>query len=272
MPISEHYYVRRPDRQPTEHLPFGVRSTGFVRCVPPHTSIDKKMPSFQLFWCTQGSGLIEINGREKILKYRQIAILFPGMRHFYRAFESAWAFYWMTLDGPLAVVLPSSMRLESAIYDAGPAPAALFLRLRQTIAKPSLRAESDACQTVFEILLRAARLRGMPEDALVQNALALIHQKYSDPELNIKTLAAMQGVPRAKLFARFQTVMGLPPSVYLKRLRVQNALALLQRTALPVSAIAIQCGLADSNYFARLIRQITGVSPTQYRRQRQSSG
>lgn len=267
MPIIDHYYVRRPDRRPAGHLPFGVRSTGFVRCLHPHVSDDKRMPSLQIFWCTQGAGLIDIHGRNQILKRHQIAILLPGMRHLFRTDGVKWAFYWLTLDGPLAVVIPTSMRLDAGVYDVGQAPASLFQELRQTVVQPSLQVESQACQTAFAILLRAARLHDAPGDAIIKNAVAFMHQKYGTLDLNVKTLATLMNVPRATLSARFQSGMGMPPSVYLERLRVQNALALLQHTKLPIGEIAHQCGMADANYFARLIRRVTGSSPSQYRAQ-----
>lgn len=269
MPMIDHYYVRRPDRRPAGHLPFGVRSTGFTHCVHPHASIDKKMPSLQLFWCTQGAGRLKLRGRDQILKRHQLALLLPGMRHYFHTDGGPWSFYWLTLDGPLAVVIPAAMRLEAAVYDVGPAPVALFRTIQRVIAQPSLQAESQACQAAFAILLRAARLHALPGDAVVKDAVAFMHQQYGAPELNVKTLAALVGVPRAKLSARFQAGMGLPPSAYLERLRVQNALALLQHSRLPVGEIAHQCGLADANYFARLIRRVTGASPSAYRALRQ---
>ena len=97
-----------------------------------------------------------------------------------------------------------------------------------------------------------------------------MRRRYASPEINIKTLANLLNVPRATLHARFYAVMGIPPSAYLHRLRIQNTLELLQHTQLPMGTIARQCGYPDANYFSRLIRHVTGESPSQYRKHHQS--
>ncbi len=268
MHLMEYYYTRRPDRRPAAHLPFGVRSTGCMCCAHPYASVDKTMPSLQIFWCMRGAGWLHLHGRDHVLQRHQIAILLPGMRHFFHTMGPDWAFYWLTLDGPLAVVITAAMRLEATIFDAGPAPVTLFRKLRRTVPLPALQTESQSCQTAFAILLRASWRHEPPGDAMVKKARAFIHQKCGDPGLNVKTLAALLAVPRATLSTRFQAGTGLPPSVYLERLRVQNALALLQHSRLPVGDVAHQCGFADSNYFARLIRRIAGMPPSEYRRQK----
>ena len=269
MPILSHYYAPRPVRAPADKLPFGVRSMGFYKLQPPYASIDKKMPSVQVFWCTQGAGIIEINAQRHVLKHHQIALYFPGMRHYYYTANQPWAFYWLTLDGPLAVTLPATMKLEARVYDAGPAPAALFRALRRTIVQPSKQAELRSCTTAFTILLHAAGYYSTSADNLVKSAVEFMRQRYASPELNIKTLADLMGVPRATLHARFQAAMGMPPSAYLHRLRIQNALELLQHTQLSMGTIARQCGHPDVNYFSRLIHHVTGESPTQYRQNHQ---
>ena len=269
MPILSQYYAPRPARAPADNLPFGVRSTGYFNLRPPFVSMDKQMPSVQLFWCTQGAGIIEINARRHVLKRHQIALYFPGMRHYFYTDDQLWAFYWLTLDGPLAVTLPATMKLEAQVYEAGPAPAALFRALRRTIVQPSKQAELRSCIAAFAILLRAAKYYTTSADDLVKSAVEFMRQRYTSPKFNIKTLANLLGAPRATLHARFHAVMGMPPSAYLHRLRIQNALELLQHTQLSMGTIARQCGHPDVNYFSRLIRHITGKSPSQYRQHHQ---
>lgn len=270
MPLIDHYYTPRPARRPAASLPFGVRSTGFFKIQPPYTSMDKIMPSSQLFWCTQGEGLIELDGRLQSLKRNQIAILFPGMRHYWRADTRNWTFYWLTLDGPLAVTFPSAMKIEASVRDVGTAPETLFHALHRIISQPSRQAEMRACEIAFAILMRAAAALRKESDPLVKTAVELIRQRHAAPDMNVKTLAGMLGVQRAALSARFQAAMDMPPSVYLERLRVQNAIALLQNSRLPVGNIARQCGYPDANYFSRLIRRVTGESPSEFRQKRDS--
>jgi transcriptional regulator GlxA family with amidase domain len=53
---------------------------------------------------------------------------------------------------------------------------------------------------------------------------------------------------------------------YINRTRVRRAEALLGKTALPMQAIAEQCGFSDANYFTRTFKKINDVSPNDYRK------
>ena len=265
MPTCAEYYEPRPSRTPAGSLPFGVRSTGYFALVHPYVSMDKRMPSVQLFWCVSGEGLIELDGAPRVLKANQIAILYPGMRHYFYTDKQHWELYWLTLDGPLAVTLPSVMDLESGIRDVGEAPVRRFHALLKIISRPSLQAEMRACNLAFSILMTAAAAPRGGSDRLVETAVEQMHLHHASADLNIKTLSAKLGVHRTVLSQRFLGVMGVQPSEYLRRLRAQNAIALLRGGRLTIGEIAHQCGFADANYFARFIRQMTGMTPTQLR-------
>ncbi|EKF73141.1 AraC family transcriptional regulator [Alcanivorax hongdengensis A-11-3] len=53
----------------------------------------------------------------------------------------------------------------------------------------------------------------------------------------------------------------------LDRLRLERACALLRETAQPVQAVANDAGFDEAHSFARWFRQLTGLSPTEYREQ-----
>jgi two-component system response regulator YesN len=53
---------------------------------------------------------------------------------------------------------------------------------------------------------------------------------------------------------------------YLTRIRMERARELLSGTSLPVSQISRQIGYNDPNYFIRIFKKETTLSPGQYRR------
>ncbi|HKR44361.1 MAG TPA: helix-turn-helix domain-containing protein, partial [Paraburkholderia sp.] len=63
----------------------------------------------------------------------------------------------------------------------------------------------------------------------------------------------------------FRAEMGVKPSEYLRRSRVELAAGMLESSDLPVDKIARRCGLTSGECLARLFRQVWGVSPTEYR-------
>ncbi|MGQ0566592.1 MAG: helix-turn-helix domain-containing protein [Gemmobacter sp.] len=68
-------------------------------------------------------------------------------------------------------------------------------------------------------------------------------------------------------FARmFKQSVGVPPRVYLTRLRVDRACALLEMTDLPVTAIALEVGYSSNQVLARVFLKHRRMSPTDCRR------
>jgi AraC family transcriptional regulator len=58
------------------------------------------------------------------------------------------------------------------------------------------------------------------------------------------------------------------PSCYHINLRMDAARRLLRETKKSVATVALEVGYASPSHFARLFRRETGLSPSDYRRQR----
>lgn len=53
---------------------------------------------------------------------------------------------------------------------------------------------------------------------------------------------------------------------YIRKLRIEKALTLLDTTTYPLAEIAYLTGFSDQSHFARIFRQHTGQSPSAYRK------
>jgi AraC family transcriptional regulator len=70
-------------------------------------------------------------------------------------------------------------------------------------------------------------------------------------------------------FARvFRQSFGVPPHRYHMARRMERARSLLQRPSLPVTNIGIQIGFREASSFTKAFRRFTGLTPTEYRHQR----
>ncbi|MGL4437888.1 MAG: helix-turn-helix domain-containing protein [Bosea sp. (in: a-proteobacteria)] len=68
-------------------------------------------------------------------------------------------------------------------------------------------------------------------------------------------------------FARmFKQSVGMPPRVYLTRLRMEKACELLEKTDLPVTEIAFEVGYSSNQVLARVFFKYQHMSPIDYRR------
>ncbi|MFC5182914.1 GlxA family transcriptional regulator [Actinomadura harenae] len=84
--------------------------------------------------------------------------------------------------------------------------------------------------------------------------------------LTVADLASRAGLTVRTLHRRFHTELGVTPLRWLLTQRVLRARELLERTDLPVDAVAVRCGLGSApNLRAHFSREM-GVSPSEYRR------
>ncbi|CAG9220610.1 Transcriptional regulator, AraC family [Paraburkholderia sabiae] len=83
--------------------------------------------------------------------------------------------------------------------------------------------------------------------------------------ISVTVAAQTAGMSERSYLRHFRAEMGVKPSEYLRRSRVELAAAMLESSDLPVDKIARRCGLTSGECLARLFRQVWGVSPTEYR-------
>ena len=63
----------------------------------------------------------------------------------------------------------------------------------------------------------------------------------------------------------FSERWGITITGYINQIRIERAKILLLTTDAPIGSIALNSGFDDINYFSRVFKKITGVSPMQYR-------
>lgn len=130
---------------------------------------------------------------------------------------------------------------------------------------------------VFEDVLPL--IRGMLESAcrciaatsrdhaklLVDHAVQLIQQKYTDSNLLQTEIADALEVNATILSVKFKEVMGVNMSLYIRRLRVEHAGRLLRETDLPLDEIAERSGLGSLKTMYRVFKSEMGLTPGKYR-------
>ena len=98
----------------------------------------------------------------------------------------------------------------------------------------------------------------------VRRAVSFIHDHYMYP-ITAADIAADAGIHVGHLHRLFQSVMGVHVGEYLTRLRMEKARSLLMRTDIPLTEIARIVGISTQQYFCRVFKQYTGVTPQRFR-------
>lgn len=99
----------------------------------------------------------------------------------------------------------------------------------------------------------------------IMQAIRYLQLHYSNPNLNIRTIADAVYLSPAYLCSRFKKELHLTINTYLHHLRIHQATALLKNNALSLTEISFAVGYCDANYFSKLFKRSTGMSPSEYR-------
>lgn len=86
--------------------------------------------------------------------------------------------------------------------------------------------------------------------------------------VRISTLSAIAGCSQSKFFELFKNVTGDSPLNWFNRARMRWAGELLESYDLPIKQIASLVGYEDPFYFSRLFKSVHGISPRDYRAQK----
>ena len=112
-------------------------------------------------------------------------------------------------------------------------------------------------------------------DHLKNRILSYLQENYSDPELYGKAVAAKFGINEKYLYTFFKEQTGSSFAAYLERLRLNQAVVLIESGRFFLGEIACMVGFNSSNTFYKAFRRVYGTSPSVYREKakvRQSEG
>jgi len=87
-------------------------------------------------------------------------------------------------------------------------------------------------------------------------------------EYDLERLAARAGLSKFYFNRLFKGALGMSPSHYHIRLRMDAAKRLLRETRRSIVEIALEVGYSNPSHFAQLFRKEAGLSPSDYRQQR----
>jgi transcriptional regulator GlxA family with amidase domain len=98
----------------------------------------------------------------------------------------------------------------------------------------------------------------------INAAARWMRENYGRP-ISVAKAAHVAAMSERSFLRRFKSQMGLTPSEYLLRARLDASCMLLVATDLPVDKIARRCGVSSGDGLAKIFRKRLSVSPTEYR-------
>ena len=98
----------------------------------------------------------------------------------------------------------------------------------------------------------------------VQKTIVCIDNDLS-ADLSLNRLATLQNISPSYLSSIFKKETGVTVTEFVNNRRIKYAINLLENTKIQIQTVAQYSGIDDLNYFIRLFKKFTGMTPKQYR-------
>ena len=131
------------------------------------------------------------------------------------------------------------------------------------------KAEIQAYTETLEALSAYIQLKGMiltAEQTDLQKLELYLEQHYMD-KLSLESISQQLHIGRTKLCSLAKELSGGRTLSYLiTRRRIDAAKRLLLQSSMPISAVGEKVGISDYNYFSKVFRSATGMTPSAFRK------
>lgn len=113
------------------------------------------------------------------------------------------------------------------------------------------------------LLVRKHTTKGV--SPMVQKVISRIDFDLTG-DLSLRATAKAFNVSPSYLSTLFKREIGETLTSYVNQRRMEHAAYLLSTSQMPVSSVALSCGISDDNYFTKLFKRCNGVTPLKFRR------
>ena len=93
-----------------------------------------------------------------------------------------------------------------------------------------------------------------------------LEKNWNLKEFNIESLVKQFGMSRAQLYRRISDLTGHSPNNFIREVRLNNALKMIEEQKGSISEIAYESGFNNPSYFSRCFFRKYGIQPSEYAR------
>ena len=210
-----------------------------------------------------GSGKLYCGTKSENLKMGMLFFTFPEISYSIDGNEEFQCMY-ITFYGARATELFQRFRIsaENSVFEGNEGLIAFW---QNSLGK----ANEDNLDLISEsVLLYTFAQMSSPivsgKQRLIDSVLRYIEEHFRRTELNLSTVAEDLGYNPKYISRVFREEIGTSFTEYVKKMRMQYAVFLIENGITTVKNLAILCGFTDPYYFSNVFKEVVGVSPSKY--------
>lgn len=221
-----------------------------------------------------GPGRVCINDEMFELEKDSLLLLFPFQFHYYITRQDN-EYRWLVITFDEVDPVPAELRrrpVKLSMFGYSLVEEILETYLEQEISPdPILALKLSSCvNCLLNEMRNIARLNPKPTQVLRDSKMTLlericgyINHNLSQP-MTVHELALKHGISEGYLSALFSRLIGCGPGEYIRKVKINRAVDMLNTGKYMISDIAEQTGFSSPAVFSRTFKAVTGNSPREF--------
>lgn len=261
--------------------PLLITAVGHYRLlVQPKLDTDRRegRKDYQLLYIVDGCAHVYFDGVERIVEKGNVILFRPDQPQVYDLYQADGAeTMWVHFTGSAVDLLLSECGIpaDQSVFWIGTQSDNrwLYQQMIEEIQVRDLHYEEMLCSALRRLLLLMHRHMTAPKAAdeenrisgEITNAIRYFSMHYNW-DISVGEYAASKLMTEYWFTENFKRVTHTTPKQYIISLRMTNAMHYLDSTEYSVAQVAAAVGYENTQYFHRLFRKHTGMTPAEYRR------
>jgi AraC family transcriptional regulator, arabinose operon regulatory protein len=233
-------------------------------------------PVYQMLLCTEGHGILEMNGQKYPVLPGKAVILYPDESHIYYPESEFWIVSWISFGGYQLHDLLDKMNIKgTGVFDVEN-PKRIEDKVKQAVnllVEQSTASRLESSVLVYSMILDCYYLFHKQGEMLYKEtasillpALRIIRNEYSR-SLVLEELSNACGMSVQHFCRIFKEAIQYRPSEYINSIRITKSIELLlNHHDMKIQDIIERVGFKSESYFCSVFKKQEGVTPGQFRK------
>lgn len=222
-----------------------------------------------LFLFIKTKAVFRLDGKDVIIEPNTLILFDVYTPHYYHALDGEYIDNWMVFESDEKIRFP----LNTPIYLGKTLDIDSYMKLAYWAHK---RGHDISCCMLINAMLSEVASILAKENAIgvpyADKLIPMRYELYAHPELdwNIKSMSERLFVSEIYFQELYKNMFGISCGADIIAARVKYGMTLLSETGKSITEISRLCGYNSPAHFARQFKLSAGVTPTEYRRSKQS--